>query len=197
VLQNPRSFLVAVGLKISEVSWFYILTIFIVVYATGRLNVSRTLLLNAISIAAIVEVFAIPLFGWLSDRIGRRIFYFAGTIFTGCFAFPLFALLATKDPQIIILSMVIALSFGHGIMFGLQSAYFPELFGTRSRYSGASLGFQISAALGGGFAPIIATALTVYLGGSAGVSIMLILFATITLIATLFAPETRGESLVD
>jgi MFS transporter, MHS family, shikimate and dehydroshikimate transport protein len=85
----------------------------------------------------------------------------------------LFALLATKNPQIIILSMVIALNFGHGTLFALESAYFPELFGTRSRYSGASLGFQVSAALGGGFAPIIATALTAYLGGTAGVSIML------------------------
>jgi MFS transporter, MHS family, shikimate and dehydroshikimate transport protein len=95
------------------------------------------------------------------------------------------------------LSTVIALSFGWGSMFGLQSAYFPGLFGTRSRYSGASLGFQVSAALGGGFAPIIATALTGYLGDTAGVSMMLILFATITFIATLFAQETRGKSLVD
>jgi MFS transporter, MHS family, shikimate and dehydroshikimate transport protein len=154
-------------------------------------------LLNAIVIAAVVAVFTIPLFGWLSDRIGRRIFYFAGTVFVSCFAFPLFALLATKDPQIIVLSMVIALNFGWGTMFALESAYFPELFGTRFRYSGASLGFQVSAAVGGGLAPIIATVLTAYLGGTAGVSMMLILFAMITFIAALFAQETRGKSLVD
>ena len=148
ILMNPRSFLVAVGLKISEVSWVYILTIFIVVYATSQLNLPRTLLLNAIFVAALVEVITIPLFGWLSDHIGRRIFYFLGTLFTACFAFPLFWLLSTKDPQIIILTVVVALSFGHGTMFGLQSAYFPELFGTRVRYSGASFGFQLSAALG-------------------------------------------------
>jgi len=72
ILKNPRSFLVAVGLKISEVSWVYILTIFIVVYATNQLNLPRTLLLNAIFVAALVEVITIPLFGWLSDHLGRR-----------------------------------------------------------------------------------------------------------------------------
>ena len=104
----------------------------------------------------------------------------------------MFWLLGTKDPQIIILTMVVALSFGHGMMFGLESAYFPELFGTRVRYSGASFGFQLSAALGGGFSPIIATALAGYMGGTAGVSMMLILLASITFIATLFARETKS-----
>jgi MHS family shikimate/dehydroshikimate transporter-like MFS transporter len=83
------------------------------------------------------------------------------------------------------------------MMFGLESAYFPELFGTRVRYSGASLGFQLSAALGGGFSPIIATALAGYMGGTAGVSMMLILLAAITFIATLFAKETKGETFLE
>jgi MFS transporter, MHS family, shikimate and dehydroshikimate transport protein len=197
IFRNPRSFLVAVGLKISEVSWVYILTIFIVVYATTQLNLPRTLLLNAIFVAALVEVITIPLFGWLSDHVGRRIFYFLGTLFTACFAFPLFWFLGTKDPLVIVLTVVVALSFGHGTMFGLQSAYFPELFGTRVRYTGASFGFQLSAALGGGFSPLIAAALASYMGGTAGVSLMLILLAAITFIATLFATETMGKPLAD
>jgi MFS transporter, MHS family, shikimate and dehydroshikimate transport protein len=126
ILKNPRSFLVAVGLKISEVSWVYILTIFIVVYATSQLNLPRTLVLNAIFVAALVEVITIPFFGWLSDHIGRRIFYFLGTLFTACFAFPPFWLLSTKDPQIIILTVVVALSFGHGTMFGYSRPIFPN-----------------------------------------------------------------------
>jgi MHS family shikimate/dehydroshikimate transporter-like MFS transporter len=195
IFKHPRSFLVAVGLKISEVSWVYILTIFIVVYATGQLGLPRTLLLNAIFIAALVEVVTIPVFGWLSDHVGRRVFYFLGTLFTAAFAFPLFWLIGTKDPPVVIVTVVVALSFGHGTMFGLQSAYFPELFGTRVRYSGASFGFQTAAALGGGFSPIIATALAGSMGGTTGVSMMLILLALITFAATLCARETKSESL--
>ena len=197
VFRNPRSFVVAVGLKISEVSWVYILTIFAVVYATTKLQLPRQTLLTAIAVAALVEVVSIPLFGWLSDIWGRRPLYFLGTAFTVCFAFPLFWLLDTKDPQVIVLAIVVALSFGHGTMFGLQSAYFPELFGTRVRYSGASFGFQLAAAIGGGLAPVIATALTDVVGGTSGVSLMLIALAVVTFIATLFARETRDAPLHD
>jgi MHS family shikimate/dehydroshikimate transporter-like MFS transporter len=197
VFRNPRSFLVAVGLKISEVSWVYILTVFIVVYATTRLQLPRQQMLNAVFIAALIEVVTIPLFGYLSDLIGRRALYFAGTLFTICFAFPLFWLIDTRDPQTIILTIVIALSFGHGTMFGLQSTYFPELFGTNVRYSGASFGFQLSAAIGGGLSPIIAAALVERLGGTAGVSLMLIMLAAITLVAVLFARETKDRPLLD
>jgi MHS family shikimate/dehydroshikimate transporter-like MFS transporter len=81
------------------------------------------------------------------------------------------------------------------MMFGPESAYFPELFGSRVRYSGASFGFQVSAALGGGFSPLIATAMVGYFGGTAGVSIMMIILALITLAAALAARETRGDPL--
>jgi MFS transporter, MHS family, shikimate and dehydroshikimate transport protein len=196
IFKNPRSFLVAVGLKLSEVSWVYMLTVFVVVHATTKLGLSKSLMLNAISLAALVELFTIPLFGYLSDLYGRRALYFAGVIFTIIFAFPLFWLLNLGSPEIVILTVVIALNFGHGLMFAPESTYFPELFGANVRYSGASLGFQVSAAIGGGFAPIIAAALAAYMGGTAGVSIMLILLALITLVATLFARETKDDPLL-
>jgi MHS family shikimate/dehydroshikimate transporter-like MFS transporter len=195
VLRNPRVFLIAVGLKLSEVSWVYILTVFVVVYGTKTLGLSRQLLLNAVFVAALVELFTIPLFGWLSDVWGRRHLYFVGTLFTIGFAFPLFWLLETRNPAIIVPTVIIALSFGHGTMFGLQSTFFPELFATRVRYTGASFGFQTSAAIGGGLAPILATVLADRMGGTAGVSILLILLALITLVATLCARETRHDSL--
>jgi MFS transporter, MHS family, shikimate and dehydroshikimate transport protein len=195
VFKNPRPFLVAIGLKISEVSWVYMLTVFVVVYATTKLNLPKSLMLNAIMVAALVEVITIPLFGFLSDYVGRRVFYFAGALFTVAFAFPLFWLLNMGTPEIVILTVVVALSFGHGLMFGPEATYFPELFGANVRYSGASFGFQTAAAIGGGFSPIIATALAGYMGGTAGVSIMLILLAAITFIAALCARETKNDSL--
>jgi MFS transporter, MHS family, shikimate and dehydroshikimate transport protein len=195
VLRNPRSFLVAIGLKISEVSWVYMLTVFVVVYATTNLGLSKSLMLNAISLGALLELVTLPLFGHLSDIYGRRPLYLVGVAFTILFAFPLFWLLDLKTPEIVILTVVIALNLGHGLMFAPESTYFPELFGAQIRYTGASLGFQVAAAIGGGFVPIISTALAAYMGGTAGVSIMLILLALVTLTATLFARETKDDTL--
>ena len=196
IVADPRTFFVAIGLNISEVSWVYMLTVFMVVYATGTLKLPKSLILNAILIAALVEIVTIPIFGYLADRIGRRPIYFIGTLFTLLFAFPLFWLFEIKTPEAVILTMVVAMSMGHGLMFAPESAYLPELFGANVRYSGASFGFQTAAAIGGGFAPIIATALVGYMGGTAGVSIMLIVLALITLLATLFARETKNEILL-
>jgi MFS transporter, MHS family, shikimate and dehydroshikimate transport protein len=196
LFKDSRSFLLAVGLKLSEVSWVYMLTVFVMVYATSKLGLAKSLMLNAISLAALLELLTIPLFGHLSDICGRRSLYFAGVAFTIIFAFPLFWLLDMKTPEIVTMTVIVALNLGHGLMFAPESTYFPELFGPSVRYSGASFGFQVSAAIGGGFAPVIAAALAAYLGGTAGVSIMLILLALITLVATLFARETKDDVLL-
>jgi MHS family shikimate/dehydroshikimate transporter-like MFS transporter len=194
--KHPKIFLVAIGLKISEVSWVYMLTVFVVVYATTTLKLPKSLILDAILIAALVEIITIPLFGYLSDVIGRRALYFLGTLFTVLFAFPLFWLLELRTPEAVILTVVIAMSLGHGLMFAPEATYFPELFGANVRYSGASIGFQVAAAIGGGFSPIIATALAGYMGGTKGVSIMLIILASITFVAALFARETKNDPLL-
>src|ERR1700689_4008941 len=88
--QNTKAFLIAVGLKLSEVSWVYMLTVFVVVYATTKLNLPKQLMLDSVLYAALFELVSLPFFGWLSDRIGRRPLYILGALFTIAFAFPLF-----------------------------------------------------------------------------------------------------------
>src|SRR6202047_2143221 len=193
--KNARSFLIAVGLKLSEVSWVYMLTVFVVGYATTKLGLAKSLMLDAVMYAALLELISLPLFGWLADTIGRRPLYILGALFTIAFAFPLFWMLESKSTALIFTAVMIAMNFGHGMMFGPESCYFPELFGPNVRYSGASFGFQVSAAIGGGFAPIMGTAMVGYFGGTTGVSIMMIVLALFTLAAALSAQETRGRSL--
>ncbi len=195
--KNTATFLIAVGLKLSEVSWVYMLTVFVVGYATTQLHLPKPMMLDAVMYAALLELVSLPLFGWLSDQIGRRPLYILGALFTIVFAFPLFWMLETRSTTLIFIAIMIAMNFGHGMMFGPESCYFPELFGSRVRYSGASFGFQVSAAIGGGFAPIIATAMVGYIGGTTGVSIMMIILALITLAAALAARETRGVPLAE
>lgn len=190
-----KNFIVAVGLKLSEVAWVYVLIGFLVYYATSHLHLSKTVILDAVLYAAMLELVTLPLFGLLSDYVGRKPLYIAGTILSMIAAFPLFTMVETKDPTTIAISIAIIMSVTHGLMFSPQAAFIPELFGTKVRYSGASLGVQVSAAISGGFAPMIATGLLAYYSTTHAISWYLIALGAITLIATLVSRETAFEDL--
>ena len=196
VRKYPREVLVAMGMRVAENGAFYILTVFVLAYGEDELGLSKNTMLTGVIIAAAIGLFTVPLFGALSDRVGRRPLYLAGAVVTTLWAFPLFGLLNTESPVLIWLAIVVGVNLGHDLMYGPQAAFFAELFGTRVRYSGASLGYQLASVFAGGFAPLIATALLAAGDGSPTlVAIYVTAMGLISVVATLFASETVHKDI--
>jgi MHS family shikimate/dehydroshikimate transporter-like MFS transporter len=191
LFNHPKEVLLAMGARLAENGAFYIYTVFVLVYGTQKVGIARETVLNGILIAAACALVAIPLCGALSDRLGRRPVYLFGACVTGLFAYPLFWLLDTGSTPLVWLALVVALVFGHAPKYGPQAAILSELFGTRVRYSGASLGSQLSSVVAGGLSPFIATALLPY--GRGALASYIIAMALVTIIAVLIASETRHQ----
>jgi MHS family shikimate/dehydroshikimate transporter-like MFS transporter len=196
VRKYPREVLVAMGMRVAENGCFYILTVFVLAYGEEELGLSEGTMLTGVIIAAAIGLATVPLWGALSDRVGRKPLYLAGAVITTLWAFPLFGLINTESPVLIWLSIVVGINLGHDLMYGPQAAYFAELFGTRVRYSGASLGYQLASVFAGGFAPLVATALLAAGGGSPTlVALYMMAMGLISVVATLVAKETLGKDV--
>ena len=188
-----KNMLLAMGMRVAENGLFYVYTVFVLSYGPAQLGLSRSTMLLGVTLAALTGLVAIPFFGALSDRIGRRPVYLFGAAFSLAYAFPFFWLLSMRSPMIAWLAIVLGVAFGHDAMYGPQAAYFSELFGANVRYSGASVSYQLSSVVTGGLAPFIATALLASWGSGAVAGYMMLLSA-ITVVAAYLAPEThRGE----
>ena len=196
VRKYPREVLVAMGMRVAENGCFYILTVFVLAYGEDELGLAKGTMLTGVIIAAAIGLVTVPLWGHLSDKVGRRPLYMAGAVVTTLWAFPLFGLINTESPILIWISIVIGVNLGHDLMYGPQAAYFSELFGTRVRYSGASLGYQLASVFAGGFAPLIATALLAANGGDPTlVAIYMMGMGLISIVATFFAHETYQKDV--
>ncbi|NVJ25754.1 MULTISPECIES: MFS transporter [Myxococcus] len=195
--QYPRQILLAMGARFAENGFFYIITTFVLSYGTERLGLPRTTLLNGVLIATSVHLVAIPAFGAASDRFGRRPIYLAGALGCGLMAFPFFWLLDTKETGLIWLAITLGI-IAHAAMYGPQASFFSELFGTRVRYSAASLGYQLASVFAGGLSPVIATALLAQSGGQAWpVSLYMVSLAVVTLVSVWLSAETYRAHLTD
>jgi len=190
-----RQVLLAAGLFLVTSGGFYVYVTYMIAYGSGNLKLERQLMLNGVLVFAVCEMIVIPLIGALSDKIGRRpVFIFAG-LFTIAFAFPLFWLVNTKVPALIFLGMGVG-GVANGILFGIMGSLGPELFKTNVRYTGASLGYQLSAAVGGGLTPLIATALVRAAGGAYWPApLWLAGLAAVSVLVCMVTPETRERSL--
>ncbi len=195
---HPGNILLAMGARLAENSFFYVYSVFALVYVTEQLKLPRSTILQGVLLATICELFSIPFFGALSDRIGRRPVYMAGAAISALFSFPFFWLLDTKQSLLIWLAVVIGLSLGHGAMYGPQASFFSELFGARVRYSGASLGYQLASVFAGGLSPLIATALLSWSGGRPWpIALYMMGMAILTLVSVYLAAETLPERVED
>ncbi|MDB2432634.1 MHS family MFS transporter [Luminiphilus sp.] len=195
IRKYPKRIMLAAGAFLSVQVTFYILIAFVIAYGMNSPSVelSRDTMLTAVLIAAAFMVPTQFYFSGLSDRIGRKNVYRWGAILTGVWGFALFPLIDTGSPILICVAITMGLLF-LGMQYGPQAAYFTELFSTEVRYSGASLGYQIGAIVGGALAPTIA----VLLWNNFGifyVSVYILIAALMTLWSLSQLEETKGNSL--
>ncbi|MFD7759558.1 MFS transporter [Streptomyces microflavus] len=189
-----REVLLAIGTRFGENISYYILTAFLLVYVTVHLEMSKSDALNAVLIGSAVHFVTIPLWGALSDRIGRRPVTLIGALGMAVWAFGFFALLDTESFPVIVLSVTVGLLL-HGAMYGPQAAFISEMFDTKVRYSGASMGSQLASIIGGALAPLIAVELLKDYRSSVPISIYLCFAALVTAVTVWIAKETRGRDL--
>ncbi|MFE8955280.1 MFS transporter [Streptomyces althioticus] len=191
-----RDVLVAMGARMAENISYYVITAFILVYATTSAGVSKQTALNAVLIASALHFAVIPAWGALSDRWGRRPVYLIGAVGVGLWMFPFFALIDTGGFGALLLAVTVGLVM-HGAMYAPQAAFFSEMFATRMRYSGASIGAQFASVAAGAPAPLIATALLSDYGTSTPIALYVIAASLLTVVAILAAKETRHRDLTD
>jgi len=162
--RHKKSLLLAIGAKLPEVTLFYVFTVFVVAYASTKLGIRRPDVLQAVLTGAAIQIVTIPLCGWLADRVGARKFYALGAVLMAIAVVPLLRWVDTGSPAALHAAFALALGVNYALLFGPQSALFARQFPVDVRFSGVSIGIQFAAALGGGFAPIAATALVARFG---------------------------------
>jgi metabolite-proton symporter len=156
--KHPKEILLGAGAFVAANGTFYVMITYAVAYATKELHVPRTTILWVVMLGSLISAPALPLMAALSDRLGRRGVFMTGAVVCGLWSVPFFLLLNTGSFPLMLLAMAAGL-IANNLMYGPQAALMTELFSTEFRYSGASLGYQIGAIAGGGFAPMISTAL--------------------------------------
>jgi MFS family permease len=192
--RNGREVVLAALSRMAQNTMFYIFTSFILVYGVTTLKFPRQSLLNATLVMAGVSLVTVPLFGALSDVLGRRKVYLAGGLALIVFPFVYYGLLDTRVAILVYLAIVVSLPM-HDIQYGPQAALIAESFTGRLRYSGASLGYQLASIIAGGPAPLVATFLVGQFHSSLPVAIYLALTAVISTLATLGLRDNRARDI--
>ncbi|SKB67603.1 MFS transporter [Sphingopyxis flava] len=190
----PRGVFTAMALRFGENIVYYMIVTFSITYLHHR-EIDTTRILALLFAAHILHVIVIPLVGALADRIGRRPVYIAGAALTMAWPFAAFPMFDTGGTAMILGAIMLGLAV-HAFMYAPQPAIMAEMFPTRMRYSGVSLGYQVTAIVAGSWAPLIGTALLREYDSWAPIALYILFAGAVSLIAAFMMRETRGASLV-
>ncbi|MGW1362533.1 MFS transporter [Streptomyces chartreusis] len=194
VLRRPRPLLLACCVGIGAFTAQSLLTSYLIAYATG-IGYARPQVLTALTASAAVALVVLPCASALSDRVGRRPVVLTGAVLSAATAFPVLTLIDSKSPGALILAVVIGHGIAQSTMYGPLGALLTEMFGTRVRYTGASLGYQGATLVGAGFSPMIAGSLVAGSGNGTPVALLLCGGSLITALTVWFVRETSRTSL--
>ncbi|MFI6032545.1 MFS transporter [Amycolatopsis magusensis] len=187
----PRNFVIGIGAHICDTAVVYLYATYTVTYLTRTLGLDRWVGLTGVIVFSVFVIALQPVYGALSDRIGRRPLNLFSVVFTAAFAFPYFLLLDTREPLLIWLALVLATTLGFAPMIAVQPAFYAELFGARVRYTGFAASREIGAALGG-FSPLIAAALVAQADGKGWlVAGWMIFTAAVSFVAFYLSKESK------
>jgi MFS family permease len=190
----PRGVFTAMGLRFAENIMYYLVVTFSITYLKVQVHADTSDILWWLLAAHAVHFVAIPLVGRLSDHVGRRPVYFVGALAAGTWGFFAFPMMNSANYLVIMGAVIIGLVI-HAFMYAPQPAIMAEMFPTRMRYSGVSLGYQVTSIVAGSLAPIIAVKLLEVYDSSVPIALYLAGAAVVTLIAVYFTRETKGIDL--
>lgn len=186
-LREWRSILTIFLIRTAENFSFYIFAAFSLTYVSGVLGLPKTIVLNAVIVAALAECVTSVLFGLLADRIGSKKVMLIGLTIQLLLAFPFFWLLESRSPGLITLALTLGFGLANGAISSVQPDYFARFFTANIRYSGISLGREAATVIGAGLAPVIATALVSWSGASWPVALCMGGTSLLGLAAVIFA----------
>ncbi|CQJ39039.1 MFS transporter [Yersinia enterocolitica] len=193
--QRSKSFWIMVGLRIGENGPSYLAQGFMIGYVAKVLMVDKSVPTMAVFIASCLGFLIIPLAGYLSDRFGRRITYRWFCLLLIIYAFPAFMLLETREPIIVMGTIIVGMGLASLGIFGVQAAWGVELFGVTNRYTKMAVAKELGSILSGGTAPLIAAAMLTLTGHWWPIALYFAVMAGVGVVTTFFAPETRGRDL--
>lgn len=191
----PKQIVLAIGTRFATDITFNVINVFMLAYGTQQLGMPRELFLNSILAGCAVALVTLPLFGKLSDMFGRRTVYLWGAVFVMIYGFLFFKLVETKEPMYVVLAYICGIALSQASTYGVQSTWFAELFGTRVRYTGASLPYQIAGIITSGPAPLVSAWLFATYASTTPIALYIAGTGLISFVSAYFLAETFRNRL--